>query len=47
MTEGIPCMEERRLRVRRIPADIDAAIGKRRSATPHWYEMEAIARRGF
>jgi hypothetical protein len=40
-------MEERRLRARYIPTDIDVAIGKRRSATPHWYETEAIVRRGF
>jgi hypothetical protein len=33
--------------MRRIPVDVDVAIGKMRSAIPHWYEMEAIARRGF
>ncbi len=46
MPEGIICIKEWRARVRRVPVDTDVAIGKRRSSTPHMWEMEAIARRG-
>ena len=46
MAEIITCIKEWRAKVRRVPIDIDVAIGKRRSATPHLYELESMTRRG-
>ncbi len=41
--ESINC-PRRALREKSI--DYEALVGKRRSATPHFWEMESIARRG-
>ncbi len=46
--EGLTCERSVPCEVKRyVPVDIEVAIGKRRAATPHIWELEAAARRGF
>ena len=45
--EGVTCPRSAPNGMHRIPVDIEVAMGKRRAATPHMWELEAVVRRGF